>query len=264
MTPRVFEGEGLLEGKTVFLSASRPSREKRFFRVANEAEMEEGVRSLARAVFAERGRLVFGAHPSISPLIVEVATEYFDPQWNAAAGKERPVTIYQSEAFQDAIPPATRALESLGYAKILWTEDRNGERYNPSNKDEEQCIESLAHMRDRMFKETKPVAMVAAGGMEGIVREAQLFLEMFPGNIYVLTSFGGAAEKLMEYLETNFLKEERPIAAPPWRHRVIPVESRWGVPAWESFQTERAELPAHPWALVMQRVVRHIAAKDDE
>jgi hypothetical protein len=263
----VFEGDRLLEGSTVFISASRPSRDEKFFRVASEAEMEEGVRSLARAVFAEGGHLAVGAHPSISPLIVDVATEYFDARWEGNApgvADDPPVTVYQSNAFQDVIPPATRALENLGYANILWTDARNGEKYDTSIKDREQCLESLAHMRFRLFSETRPIALVAAGGMQGVIRETRMFLEMFTGNVYVLTSSGGASEKLADYLEINFLQENKPIVAREWRQRLIPVEARFGVAGWKSLLADRTELPGQPWALLMQKVVRHIAGKAEE
>src|SRR5439155_26427918 len=84
MTPRILQAENLLAGKTVFLSASTPTRQPDLFPPAAEDEIEESVRSLARAVFAEGGHLVLGAHPSISPLIVDVATEYFPPSWGQA------------------------------------------------------------------------------------------------------------------------------------------------------------------------------------
>jgi hypothetical protein len=264
VTPEVFKGEALLRGQGVFLSASKPSRDFKLFPVENEAEMEEAVRCLARAIFAEEGRLVFGAHPSISPLIVDVATEYFPPRWAEEEDDgHRPVTIYQSEAFRDVVPAATRDLERLRYARIIPTERQNHEFYDPSPPPREQCLESLAHMRRRMFQETQPVAMVAAAGMQGVLREARLFLEMFPkGNVYFLSTSGGAAAQLVEYLDENILKEPRPIAVRGWRQRVIPIEERFAVPEWKSFRASRSELPPQPYALLMQKVVRHIAGKE--
>ncbi len=265
MTSRVFEGENLLAGKTIFLSASKPTREPDIFPPAAQDEIEEAVRSLARAVFAEGGHLVLGAHPSISPLIVDVATEYFQSRWGDGADGQRPVLMYQSNAFRDVIPAATRDLESMGFASIIQTEVLNGEHYDPTPPPREQCLASLAHMRQRMFAESQPVAMVAVGGMQGVVREARLFLEMFTrGDIYVLTKSGGASSRLNEYLGANVLREPERIGVKGWQARVIPVEERFAVSSWDQFRSERANLPKEPYALLMQKVVRRIAGKSDD
>ena len=242
----VFKGERLLRGKTIFLSASKPSRRLDVFPEGKESELEEGVRCLARAVFAEEGRLVFGAHPSISPLIVDVATEYFPPHWQRGS-ENPPVSIYQSKLFEGKFPRATLDLERLGYARIERTEVQDKERYNPAIK-EEQGIRSLEHMRRRMFEETKPVAMVAAGGMEGVIREARLFLEMSKGNVYFLKTSGGASEELVGH-----------VGVAQWGGRMIPIEDRFGEVDWDT--KERPYLPRQPYALLMQKVVRHIAGK---
>jgi len=261
MTTEIYEGEHLLRGKTVFLSASKPSRSPDRFPASDEVELEEGVRCLARAVFAEGGHLVFGAHPSISPLIVDVATEYFPPDWQAGSRKERPVSIYQSKAFRDVIPAATRDLESLGYARIEMTDAVNGETAVFPPPPHEQCQSSLAHMRQRMFTETSPVAMVAAGGMEGVIREAKLFLETCQGNVYFLAKSGGACEKMLLYLESGIAPDVQPVFIPNWRPRVIAIEDRFGEPHWGAYRGEHAYLPDQPYALLMQKVVRHIAGK---
>jgi len=129
----------------------------------------------------------------------------------------------------------------------------------------EQCLQSLAHMRRRMFAETKPSAMVAVGGMQGVVREARLYLEMFPrGNVYVMATSGGAAERLHRYLAGNMLEETKPIAVEGWGARLVPVEQRFGVSSWEHFREARGHLAKQPYALLMQKVVREIAGKNDE
>jgi hypothetical protein len=265
MKTEIFKGDGLLRGKTVFLSASKPSRDKDLFPVTEEAakEIEEAVRALARAVFAEAGRLVFGAHPSISPLIVDVATEYFPPRWEGSGKKAEdhpPVVIYQSEVFKDVIPPATRALEKLGFAHIILTERQNGEEYDPRPPQREQYLQSLAHMRRRMFQETQPIAMVAAGGMQGVVREARLFLDMFKeGGVYALRTTGGAAERLPEYLSRNAFDESPLPAETRWRQRLTALEDRFGDSNWQMLRKQSAGLPRQPYALLMQKMVQEIA-----
>ena len=58
--------------------------------------------------------------------------------------------------------------------------------------------DSLARMRDLMMRETNPMAMVAIGGMEGIRDEADVFLRMCGGPVYVARSCAGAAAKLAD------------------------------------------------------------------
>src|SRR5437667_261524 len=132
-----FPEQGLLAGKAVFLSASVPSpnRAERYRRVPNSAlEIEEAVISLARAVFAEGGQLVFGGHPTISPLVALVAGEYVVPEPGErlserlaevprSTGERRtPIVIYQSRAFETLLPAETVQMKSLGYATIRWTD----------------------------------------------------------------------------------------------------------------------------------------------
>src|SRR5580698_2066592 len=92
---------GRLKNVVVFLSGSVPNRPG--FDKVEEAPflIEQAVVSLARAVFAEGGRLVFGAHPSISPLVASVASEY---RLAGSPDEIRPVIVYQSEAFTEVLP----------------------------------------------------------------------------------------------------------------------------------------------------------------
>ncbi len=169
----------------VFLSASVPNRPE-WVADSKPIEIEEAVICLARAVFARGGRLLFGGHPSISPLIAAVAGEYFpvDP-----TRQIRPVITFQSKFFRDNLPNETWELYRMGWASIEWTpeEMRNG----LPDRDE-----SLNAMRRRMLLDPTligadremqaavqrnllgpPKAMVAIGGMEGIAEEAAMFLD---------------------------------------------------------------------------------------
>ena len=190
----------------VFMSASVPTREE-FRRVPDAAfVIEQAVVALVRTVLAGGGRLVFGGHPSISPLVAAVAGEYVLP----APGKndepftprENRITIYQSRAYEAVLPDETWDMHRLGYARIRWTRRMNGERFDPTKKSP-QCPKSLALMRQTMLEETKPRLMVAIGGMDGVIDEARLFRqygnqrpELHP-RLYVLGTTGGAAEQLV-------------------------------------------------------------------
>lgn len=194
-----------LRGKTVFLSGSIPTSERsKDYRRVEDApfKIEEAVISLARSVFFEGGKLVFGGHPSISPLIAMVAGEYLSPRVaedNRPINREsekgqKPVIIYQSRAFENILPNETWLLQRLGYAEIHWVETIDSETFDPTQRDGQPVPKSMKEMRTRMVAETKPIAMVCIGGMDGVERELDIFREIQKyAPIYTLRSTGGAA-----------------------------------------------------------------------
>jgi hypothetical protein len=276
-TTGIYQPEPLLDGKFIFLSASKPSRNFELFPLSpapstrTSVEIEEAVVSLARAVFSNRGRLVFGGHPSISPLVASVAAEYF-PARHIKEGEE-PVWIYQSKAFEKVIPASTQSLEKLGFARIHWIERFGDEEYQASLAGQEQCLESLRKMREAMVElrpgkdqpDRKPlpppVAMVAIGGMEGVVREASLYLEKAPGRVYTLGTTAGAALHLGTYLAKNLLHEERYPESYVLEKRVTVLEDEFPIRRMEFRASEAQELPLAPYAVLMQRMVWQIAEK---
>lgn len=192
-----------LSGKTVFLSASVPNAERadQYNRIEDAAfEIEQAVISLARAVFSEGGRLVFGGHPAISPLVAMVVGEYREPRFAESAEDRRaaPVEIYQSRAFEGHLPDDTLLMYRLGYASIHWVDAVNNERFNPQALSSDiQCRSSLKRMRETILEAARPDAMVCIGGMEGVEDEVELALQRgrtFP--IYVLERTGGASALL--------------------------------------------------------------------
>ncbi|MFN9753947.1 MAG: hypothetical protein ACK55L_00930 [bacterium] len=173
----------------VFLSASVPHRPE-WIAGSKPAEIEEAIIALARAVFARRGRLVFGGHPSVSPLVAAVAGEYFpaDPH-----RQSRPVVIFQSEFFRALLPDETWDLHRLGWANLIWTPVE-------LSRGEPDRAASLLRMRRELLTRAGPWdAMVAIGGMEGVLEEAELFLELGGGApVCAFTTTGGAAAQLLD------------------------------------------------------------------
>src|SRR4051812_11165727 len=107
-----------LHGRYVFLSASVPGKSQEFAQFVDSATaVDEAVLGLSRGIFAAGGRLVFGAHPSISPLVAKVGGEYSD-RTDLFEGQP-PVLIFQSKAFQQHIPDDTLRLERLGWARTM-------------------------------------------------------------------------------------------------------------------------------------------------
>jgi hypothetical protein len=55
----------------------------------------------------------------------------------------------------------------------------------------------MERMRKSMIAGTSPIAMIAVGGMKGVLDEAQIFAELQPGSpIFTLATTGGAAALL--------------------------------------------------------------------
>lgn len=204
-----------LQGKAVFLSASVPSPERRneYERIPEApVRIEEAVACIARAIFVEGGTLVLGAHPSISPLVARVVDDYYlpAPAEDMGRSQEQPrwrnpsVVIYQTEVWKPFWSEATAQLTRHPLVTLRWTEAAEGETVDPNIKDRAQAPKSLSRMRNAMIRETLPVAMVAIGGMKGVIDEAHLFAESLPGNpIFTYVTTGGAAALLSQRLANS-------------------------------------------------------------
>ncbi len=264
---RLDQREGRLKGRTIFLSASVPSQHRadRYRRIPHaQVEIEHAVVCLARAIFTEGGGLVFGGHPSISPLVSLVAGEYTRHQSVATLYRpgletniEKPafVTIHQLDAFRNEIPRATRIMEELGQARVVWHPTLDSELELHCEDGQPPFPQSLRKMRRSMLSTPTIVGMVCIGGMEGIEEEVDIFLEVqdrLP--IYALTSSGGAASMLLEQrglpsssrrrirmIEDEVLGELRPQLR------------------GENGQLEPAPLRYTPYPLIMQVVVEELS-----
>lgn len=253
---RLEERDGKLKDKYVFLSASVPYRDLETLPNNSNCaiyekppsaylDVEEAVVSLARAVFAEDGGLVFGGHPSISPLVASLAADYYPAELLTAKNAKLPVLIYQSKCFEGHIPDTTYYLRDMNFSKVIWTEPEDGERVESAPAGHRPCQQSIFHMRDRMIRENELIAMVAIGGMEGVEDEAQRFQAIWKSSqVYVLKSTWGAAARL---------------AAKP-RPGIVVAEERWSYLMPPQTETGRRG-PMVPYALIMQKLVQEIASR---
>lgn len=188
---------------TLLLSASVPTdkRDEKFTKIKNaQIQIEEAVIGLSRNIFSAGGKIIFGGHPAISPLIAMVASEY-----RVNNGREeKTINIFQSKAYEAVIPKETTSLFELGYSQIIWTPAKNGEEFNPKIQKTAQCHKSLEFMRREMMK-GKIDALVCIGGMEGVELEFAIFRELHPTKpIFILKTTGGASKVLAdEYSNTN-------------------------------------------------------------
>ena len=164
--------------RRVFLSASFPSGDRGTrFEPFDSGAIADAVTAVARAVLAADGRLLFGGHPTITPLVLTVASEL---EIKGA------VDVFQSRWFADQITRETKMLKDAGFGAIRWTPERVTRK------------ESLETMREAMLgRDRKLIAGVFVGGMEGVREEHELFRRFHPRVPSVsLVGPGGAAAQL--------------------------------------------------------------------
>jgi hypothetical protein len=186
MTVHVFSSPQQLASQSVFLSAGPPADADEFLIDA----FEEAVISCARAVLSGGGRLVFGGHPAVSPLVAMIAGEYVRGHTGAPL-----IDIYQAEPFRGFLPDETLLLFNLGHAKIHWTPRVNDEVFAPGAPLPQKSLEV---MRERMIGDTNPIAMIAIAGKQGITDEYDVFHRQRPAApIFLLPRTGGHTRTLV-------------------------------------------------------------------
>jgi hypothetical protein len=161
----------------VFLSASfpQPGRAENFA-PSDPAALADAVSAVARAVLYRDARLISGGHPTITPLLLYVASEY---------GWRHRIIVYQSERFRDIVPDETWRLSRDGYGEL---------RFTPTVG---VIDEDLEVMRREAFTTADYRGAVFIGGMEGIIDEHNLFAQLqSQAHRFALSGPGGAAAEL--------------------------------------------------------------------
>ena len=158
----------------VFLSASipYPDRDKKFYDTADIVSIRDAVRALATVVFP-KAHLIWGGHPSITPLI-----RFVMDKMNVDLKKH--VTLYQSLFFEEYFPP-----DNFAFENIVLTERRN------------RRDESLELMRSELINENNFKVGIFIGGMEGINDEYIMFKERHPNALILPIASTGAAAKIL-------------------------------------------------------------------
>ena len=166
-----------LAGNHIFLSASSPSGERgRKFEPYSSSEIADAVSDVVSAVLHSGGKLLFGGHPKITPVVILIVCEL---------EVECAVDIFQSEWFKGDSKGEDYLLAKLGLGKVHWTEKKD------------TLPESLETMRNEMFSFVRPAGAVFVGGMEGIPLEYEMLGRRWPDVPRVpLAGPGGAAANL--------------------------------------------------------------------
>lgn len=180
----------------VFLSASVPydkkldptSEEARVLaediRTSHPTRIRDAVVDITRALFAHGYGITFGAHPAISPLVLQVARE---TATRADAPTDPLVAIWQSAWFEASIPTSTLQLAAWDRGRWLLTPEAS------------TVPESLKVMRRSMLGAGQIVGAVFIGGMQGVWDEAILFADLCQGRpMFAIGSTGAAARRLLD------------------------------------------------------------------
>jgi hypothetical protein len=171
MTPE--EREQLRELSTRYVQSAEPQR----IRLA--------VMELTKAALMRQAQLIFGAHPAISPMVLEAAR-------NVGAEPDS-IVIFQSDFFADRIPGSTLALADWSAGRLFFTRQRPARRQYDARK------ESLTEMRSLMVSLPNLRGAIFVGGMEGVEEEAKLFKSAHPDlPRYAIASTGSAALDLFD------------------------------------------------------------------
>jgi len=169
------------ELKNIFLSASVPlsERDPIYFDTADIIAIRDAVVSLVTTILPSY-RLVWGGHPSITPIINYVIEKL-------GLNVQKHVILYQTKYFEHVYPEDNNRFDN-----VIQTES-TGERES-----------SLLLMRETMFNSYTYSAGIFIGGMDGVDKEFQLFRNLQPSaELIPIASTGAAAKKIYDEMDFN-------------------------------------------------------------
>lgn len=199
--------------KNIFLSASIPlvHRHPKYHETADVIAIRDAVIALASTVLSKH-RLIWGGHPSITPLInyvierkiinkimhedrEEASEQNYENKIRNVLQSEiqNHVLLYQSLFFKDDFPPDNNRFENL-----VVTENAG------------DIHSSIQLMRIKMLSEHEYAAAIFIGGMDGIEVEFNMFKEKHPKALLLpIASTSGATQIVYENLLEDQFKNER-------------------------------------------------------
>ena len=172
--------------KNIFLSASIPLQERNpeYIETADIIAIRDAVIALTTVVLPYH-RLIWGGHPSITPLIYYVMERL-------NLNIQEHITLYQSRFFEKYFPEDNNKFENIVFTDVV---DNDREK-------------SLLYMRHKMLDESEFSAGIFIGGMEGVEEEYDMFIEKHPKALALpIASTGAAAKKIYDERFTD--KNER-------------------------------------------------------
>lgn len=162
----------------IFLSASVPVAGRGHYHdTANPFLIQCAIRELVISIIRSH-RVVWGGHPSITPMIWNICEDLSVNYANA-------VVLYQSRFFEDRFPE-----ENERFGNVVYTDAVPGDREA-----------SLLRMREAMLSRDGLAAAVFIGGMDGVEAEFSIFQQHHPNALTLaVPAPGGAALDLAQRL----------------------------------------------------------------
>ena len=223
-----------LRGKTIFLGLET-GPESRHSPI-NAEVLQEAVISLSRAVFSRGGTLVLANSDPLLPLILIVATEYWERDLEA----------------DSPVPPSVPSVCLCGPAEeedLDWWTSTGLLTRQGRDWPRDGVIPLLVETQ-------RPLAMICLGGADDVARQAELFRKYGHGrSIFAVTATGGHAAALARKeiaiaVDDNLMRELGPLRA----NAKFPEQRE---PLSEAQQREEAAII--PFPLLMQRLVDRLA-----
>jgi hypothetical protein len=164
--------------RNIFLSASipLPERDPKYIDSADIIAIRDAVTALIDVVIPEY-RLIWGGHPSITPLVYQVVHKREREGENLI---QKHIRLYQSRYYEKNFPEDNEKFENV--TLIQSTGEENS---------------SLLSMREAIFNSFEFHAGVFLGGMEGVEEEFKLFREFHPDAKLIPVASTGAASKII-------------------------------------------------------------------
>jgi SLOG cluster3 family len=184
----------------IFLSASTPDprRDPKYHSTADLSAIRDAVRALV-TVAVPTYRIVWGGHPSITPL-VRVVVEGMGKTSGDLFG------VFQSNFFKDVLPGDNAAFEMVVMTRTARLKPQDKAKAvaavgaNASEEAKQRAIrqavrrDSLDIMRHQMIGSAPFAAGFFIGGMEGVEEEYDMFRQMHQATpAFPVASTGGAA-----------------------------------------------------------------------
>ena len=212
--------------KPVFVSASFPDKKRNseYWNARKLMNLREAVRALTAKAVADRP-LVFGGHPSITPLVhgvVERMAHRAKQEGREGFDPNRRILVYQSDYFADKLPKEVRHFPyvvmtpavnddgritgvpgeagnnremSLLYMRYQMIVGGGGRRSVPAPF----AMDGFGSERIERFGTDEFDAAFFLGGMEGVVHEYNIFRTFHPRTpVFPIATTGSSAVQLFE------------------------------------------------------------------
>jgi DNA-binding NtrC family response regulator len=182
-----------LRGLPVMLSASLPQN---LVGTSRAQELLDIIVAMVGGVLSANGTLVFGGHPSVTPLVHRVARSF--------SFKDPKVRLFQLRRFQKDLP--NEVYDDGVFGKVVWV---GSESDDTSDREKD-----LAEMREEMAKVSRAAIFLGGkteqnyGRIPGIRDEYQRFINHHKeGPAYLLGGLGGEALRIIQSLEERGNRE---------------------------------------------------------